>query len=137
MHKRLFILLLILVGCVLAQDDEFVEITDIDITARPPVPQAISFLYRTEPEFETVMLRQTYESQILNPIDKEEFEGGMEFGTGTIKNPAIWLSTGAGIAAGLTAGYMDANGETANANWLVGSAGVALITATVLMLIER
>jgi hypothetical protein len=141
MIKRIIILipivLVILAVAATAQDDEFVEITDIDITARPPVPQAISFLYRTEPEFEMVMLRQTYESQILNPIDKEEFEEGLGFSTGSIQNPLIWLTTGAGIAAGLTAGYMDSNTERLNANWLAGTAGAALLTATIIMLIER
>lgn len=135
MLKNLITVTLLLTGAALAQ--EFIEITDIDITARPPIPQAISFLYRSEPEFEVVMLRQTYESLLLQPVDKEEFERGLGFSAGYITNPLLWLSTGAGIAAGITAGYMDVNSERLNANWLAGIAGTALLTATIIILLDR
>jgi len=114
-----------------AQDSDVDAVVELEIFGR-----RMSFILRTDPQFEKVMLRQTYASQILNPIDKEEFEEGIAVSQRSIENPFLWLATGAGIASGITAGYMDANSETLNANWLAGTAGVALLVAAVIMLVD-
>ncbi|OGD74477.1 MAG: hypothetical protein A2Y64_01860 [Candidatus Coatesbacteria bacterium RBG_13_66_14] len=119
-----------------AQDSDVDAVVELEIFGRRMAPSQLSFILRTDPEFEKVMLRQTYASQILNPIDKEEFEEGISVSQRSIDNPLLWLATGAGIASGITAGYMDANSETLNANWLAGTAGVALLAAAVIMLVD-
>jgi hypothetical protein len=119
-----------------AQDSDVDAVVELEIFGRRMAPSQMSFILRTDPQFEKVMLRQTYASQILNPIDKEEFEEGIAVSQRSIENPFLWLATGAGIASGITAGYMDANSETLNANWLAGTAGVALLVAAVIMLVD-
>jgi hypothetical protein len=143
-HGRRYTSLAVLVPLVLAaipwpsfaQDSDVDAVVELEIFGRRMAPSQLSFILRTDPEFEKVMLRQTYASQILNPIDKEEFEKGIAVSQRSIENPLLWLLTGAGIASGITAGYMDANSETLNANWLAGSAGVALLAAAVIMLVD-
>lgn len=119
-----------------AQGSDVDAVVELEIFGRRMAPSQLSFILRTDPEFEKVMLRQTYASQILNPIDKEEFERGIAVSQRSIDNPLLWLATGVGIASGVTASYMDANSETLNANWLVGTSGVALLAAAVIMLID-
>jgi len=121
---------------VFAQDSDVDAVVELEIFGRRMAPSQLSFILRTDPEFERVMLRQTYASLILNPIDKEEFEKGIAVSQRSIDNPLLWLVTGAGIASGVTAGYMDANAETLNANWLAGTAGVAFLAAALLMLLD-
>ncbi len=130
------LLLLLLAQFAVAQDGEYIELADISITGRAQAPTAVSFLLRTDPDFGTVMLRQTYASQILNPIDKEEFEEGLAVTQRTIDNPLLWLATGAALLSGIAAGYMDSNGETENAGWLAGGSGVAISAAAVIILID-
>jgi hypothetical protein len=139
MNRLIALSLLILLAVpwsALAQEEDVDAVVELEIFGRRMAPSQLSFILRTDPEFEKVMLRQTYASQILNPIDKEEFEKGIAVSQRSIDNPLLWLATGAGIASGLTASYMDANSETLNANWLAGTAGVALLAAAVIMLVD-
>jgi hypothetical protein len=119
-----------------AQDSDVDAVVELEIFGRRMAPSQMSFILRTDPQFEKVMLRQTYASQILNPIDKEEFEEGIAVSQRSIDNPFLWLATGAGIVSGITAGYMDANSETLNANWLAGTAGATLLIAAIIMLVD-
>jgi hypothetical protein len=113
------------------------EMEEIIIEGRLERPVGL-FLKRQEPDFKTVRFARDFWDDILQPIDKEEFEKAVkETKFDFVKNPFLWVSTSATILAGAASGYQYYNGEKSSGTNLAIVCGSAAAATLVLIIIDK
>lgn len=113
------------------------EMEEIIIEGRLERPVGL-FLKRQEPDFKTVRFARNFWDDILQPIDKEEFEKAVkETKFDFVKNPFLWVSTSATILAGAASGYQYYNGEKSSGTNLAIVCGSAAAATLVLIIIDK
>ncbi len=113
------------------------EMEEVIIEGRLERPVGL-FLKRQEPDFKTVRFARDFWDDILQPIDKEEFEKAVkETKFDIVKNPLLWIATTTTVMSGAASGYQYYNGEKSNATHLAIVCGSAAAGMLVLILIDR
>lgn len=110
---------------------------EITIEGRLERPVGL-FLKRQEPVFSAVHFTRNFWDDILNPLDKEEFEKAVkESKFDIVKNPLLWIAVTSTILTGAACGYQYYNGETTSGLSMGISCGVSAAAMGVLLLIDK
>jgi hypothetical protein len=113
------------------------EMEEIIIEGRLERPVGL-FLKRQEPDFKTVRFARDFWDDILQPIDKEEFEKAVkETKFDFVKNPLLWVSTSATVLAGAASGYQYYNGAKSSGTDFAIVCGSAAAATLVLIIIDK
>jgi hypothetical protein len=96
------------------------------------------FLKRQDPDFATPRFARSFWDDILQPIDKEEFEKAIkETKFDFVKNPLLWISTSTAIISGAASGYQHYNGEKTSGTDLAIVCGSAAAATLVLIITDK
>ncbi len=110
---------------------------EITIEGRLERPVGL-FLKRQEPVFSAVHFTRNFWDDILNPLDKEEFEKAVkESKFDMVKNPLLWIAVTSTILTGAAAGYQFYNKESTSWLSLAIACGVSAASMGVLLLIDK
>jgi hypothetical protein len=110
---------------------------EITIEGRLEKPVGL-FLKRQEPVFSAVHFTRNFWDDILNPLDKEEFEKAVkESKFDIVKNPLLWIAVTSTILTGAACGYQYYNGESTSGLSLAIACGVSAASMGVLLLIDK
>jgi hypothetical protein len=113
------------------------EMEEVIIEGRLERPVGL-FLKRQDPDLKKVRVEKSFWDDILQPIDKEEFEKAVrETKFDFVKNPFLWASTSTTILAGAASGYQYYTGEKTNATHLAIVCGSAAATTLILIIIDK
>jgi len=110
---------------------------EITIEGRLERPVGL-FLKRQEPVFSAVHFTRNFWDDILNPLDKEEFEKAVkESKFDIVKNPLLWLAVTSAILTGAAAGYQYYNKENTSGLSFGIACGVSSAAMGALFLIDK
>ena len=110
---------------------------EITIEGRLERPVGL-FLKRQEPVFSAVHFTRNFWDDILNPLDKEEFEKAVkESKFDIVKNPLLWIAVTSTILTGAAAGYQYYNKENTSGMSMAIACGVSAAAMGVLILIDK
>lgn len=110
---------------------------EITIEGRLERPVGL-FLKRQEPVFSAVHFTRNFWDDILNPLDKEEFEKAVkESKFDIVKNPLLWIAVTSTILSGAACGYQLYNKENTSALSMGITCGVSAAAMGVLLIIDK
>ena len=113
------------------------EMEEVIIEGRLERPVGL-FLKRQDPDFATPRFARSFWDDILQPIDKEEFEKAVkETKFDFVKNPLLWVATSTAILSGAASGYQYYNGEKSSGTHLAIVCGSAAAATLVLIIIDK
>jgi hypothetical protein len=124
-------------GGVAGYEGDVLHMEEVIIEGRLERPVGL-FLKRQDPDFATPRFARSFWDDILQPIDKEEFEKAVkETKFDFVKNPFLWVSTSTAILSGAASGYQYYNGDKGNATHLAIVCGSAAAATLVLIIIDK
>jgi|GEM_PF-888079 len=124
-------------GSIAKYEGDVLEMEEVIIEGRLERPVGL-FLKRQDPDFATPRFARNFWDDILQPIDKEEFEKAVkETKFDFVKNPLLWVSTSTAILSGAASGYQYYNGEKTSGTDLAIVCGSAAAATLVLIIIDK
>jgi len=124
-------------GGVARYEGNILEMEEVIIEGRLERPVGL-FLKRQDPDFATPRFARSFWDDILQPIDKEEFEKAVkETKFDFVKNPFLWVSTSTTILSGAASGYQYYNGEKSSGTQLAIVCGSAAAATLILIIIDK
>ncbi|UCE26679.1 MAG: hypothetical protein JSW52_10070 [Candidatus Coatesbacteria bacterium] len=124
-------------GGVAGYEGDVLHMEEVIIEGRLERPVGL-FLKRQDPDFATPRFARSFWDDILQPIDKEEFEKAVkETKFDFVKNPLLWVSTSTAILSGAASGYQYYNGEKSSGTHLAIVCGSAAAASLVLIIIDK